>query len=292
MAICKKCGKEYLTRECLKCRDKNFVYNQKAIDGVGIKKNNSLLKSALALSILILIFMGSVGAYLFKDLQKENVRLNQKVDELAYKNKQLKRTSNINDKRVAVVLKENRKLISQARGTKNNTYSKNNFKLKPNSSKKKNTTKQKKYTNTEVRYYDRDKNKKVTTHKRQKSKTYQEFSKHIKLISDSKITKGRDNKLNSSAPIYGRYYAKSSSFPNTAKNQITNIKCGLKNNRYGVVDECSMKISNSFDTVYLGKMDSRSIRNFNYKTHMIECDYNKEYGVMGDCKIKIYKRIG
>ena len=38
-------------------------------------------------------------------------------------------------------------------------------------------------------------------------------------------------------------------------------------------------------------MNSKSIKEFNYRTHMIECNYNKEYGVMHDCKIKIYKKL-
>ena len=52
-----------------------------------------------------------------------------------------------------------------------------------------------------------------------------------------------------------------------------------------------MEISENFDKVYLGKMDAKNIKNFNPKTHMIECEYNKKHGVMGDCKIKMYKYL-
>lgn len=124
------------------------------------------------------------------------------------------------------------------------------------------------------------------------AKTFEDYTKTMKIISDSKIYVDKNNLLYSSSPIYGRFYSNSHlAFLN---NGINNIRCDLKNHFYNVVDECSMVIQNSYlksNKVFLGKMDSLHINEFNYKTHMIECKYDKDHGVMHNCQIKIYKYL-
>jgi len=129
--------------------------------------------------------------------------------------------------------------------------------------------------------------KKTYTKQTKSKKIYQKFSNNIKLISDSRIKKLSNNKLTSNSQIYGRFYPKEYSVINPSKNQISNVRCGLKQNLYNVVDECSMNISNSFDKVYLGKMRANDIKNFDRKKYMIECNYSRTHGIMHDCRKKM-----
>lgn len=174
-------------------------------------------------------------------------------------------------------------MVHRSRNNTRNTYTSNTKYTKP-----KHRTNQK--VQREVRYANSTPGKKQT-HRNTTHTNYQRFSSDIKIISDSKVRIGSDGKLISNASVFGRYYPKAYGVLNTGKNQISSVRCGLKNNRYGVEDECSMKISEQFDKMYLGELDSKSIKNFNHKTHMIECKYSKQYGIMHGCKVKIYKYI-
>ena len=252
------------------------------------KKNNHMFKSFLiTISILAILLISGTAIYAFnyiKKINKENLIKSEKIRTLKIANGNLgsDRRNLINQ--INQLQKEKNYLIKNKNinQTKNKVTTK---KYKP----KKIATRQKK---DEIIYYDREarqtKTKQIKNiNKNQYYKKYQNFSNSIELISDSKIRKQNNNKLQSNAAIYGRYHPVSYSVINPSKNQITNIQCGLKNNTYNVVDECSMNISNNFDKVYLGTMNAKSIKEFDYKTHMIECDYNKEYGMMHDCKIKM-----
>lgn len=287
MSICKRCGKEYLTKECLNCKGNNHRYNQGAIDSINIKKSNSLLKSISVILFILMMLLITVGIYEIRDLKQKNEILNETIQNLQEENKQIKRSHAVTKRLIDSYKKDIRELSYKAR--QNTKYVNNRPKNNTKKINEKNS-----FDNVQRKYYQKNKNKaghQNTTVNKSNKKIYQKFSNSIQLISDSKITQKSDNRLTSTAQIYGRFYPKDYSVLNPDKNQISNIRCGLKNNRYGVVDECSMEISENYDKVYLGEMGSKSIRDFNNKTHMIECDYSKKYGIMHSCKKKLYKKL-
>jgi len=286
--ICKQCGKEHWTKECHKCRDSNLYYNKKAINSIKKNKNSSMFKSTLIILLIVAIGVIGIGTYQFIEITKEKENLHKIINNLKSENSSIKRSRDTKQRLVNSLTQQNRSLVRQVRTNRN--YNSSNIKAKNYTKPRARKTTKKTYSkpNTETRYYDSSRHQtKNTTTKNKNTKTYQNFSQYIHLISDSKIQKRNDNKLTSSAPIYGRFYSKDDPMYNYERNQISNIICGLKNNRYGAVDECSMKMSDNFDLVYLGTMDSRNIMNYNNRTHMIECTYSREHGIMHNCKIKI-----
>lgn len=132
--------------------------------------------------------------------------------------------------------------------------------------------------------------------------TYQKFSSNIKFISDSKIYKKSNNLLTSNAPIYGQFYS-SAFLQQFLNNGISNIKCNKQKRLYKVVNDCYMYVTkddirymdkynrNTTDVLYLGEMDSKDISDFDYRSHMIECKYDKKHGLLHNCQVKIYKKI-
>jgi len=121
----------------------------------------------------------------------------------------------------------------------------------------------------------------------------------MKLVSDSEIHI-KNGKLQSNSSIYGRFFSNDFLQYTLQTNGIYNINCNLKQNLYNVVDDCRMIITKDntkylsklnpsrSNIVYLGKMQAKNIKRFDNKTHMIECLYSEEYGIMHDCRRKIY----
>ena len=284
MAKCNKCGKTYLTKECIHCRDQAYRYNKETIDSAHGKEMKHLWKVAFFVLLLSTVLVITIAILKIQELQNISSLNYKEVNRVQIENQQLERKNNLNNRLIKSLTKENRELVHQSRNRSRNTYASNSRYSKP----KKRTTQK---VQREVRYANSTPIIKQTTQNKTTYKNYQRFSNNIKLISDSKVKVSSNGKLTSNASIYGRYYPKAYGVLNTGKNQISNIKCGLKNNRYTIEDECSMQISEQFDKVYLGEMDAKNIKNFNYKTHMIECKYSKQYGLMHGCKVKIYKYI-
>ena len=268
----------------------DVIQRKKLAEQVLEKKESHLGKAVfIFLSIMFVLISAGVIAYQYIELErikKANIKQEQRYDlkikklnqEKEYLAKQYRRYKSVIDD----YKQENRKLVSKLRRAKNNNY---DNQIKPKVYKQQN-----KYTNRKTYTKQRVYNK-PTTYKKQRvkskpTKKYQKFSKNIKLISDSQISRRSDNRLQSNSYIRGRYYPKAYSY----LNGISNVTCGLKNDIYKVDAECSMKLSNNHDKVYLRKSNAKNIRNFNYKTHMIECDYNQEHGMMHNCQIKMYKR--
>ncbi|MFT5660999.1 MAG: hypothetical protein ACI9TV_001643 [Sulfurimonas sp.] len=266
----------------------NPIYNKDKIQNSNLKHTNKMWKIGFSIITLILIIIVYIGIIEFNDLTRGKESLNLTVKRLSQENQNIKRKSDINERLLKSSQVELRKLTHENRRLKNRTYTSSNNKtsnyVKP--TQKKSYTPAKNYTQSYT-----PTNRKQKTYTQPKTiasiKKYQNFSKNIKLKSYSKITKKSDNRLDSTTVIYGMFHPKPYSVINPHKNQIANIKCGLKNNRYKAIDECSMELGNNFDRVYLGTMDAKSIKDFNYKTHMIECTYSKEHGIMHSCKKKM-----
>lgn len=111
------------------------------------------------------------------------------------------------------------------------------------------------------------------------------YNKNLKLISDSEIMINRNtNKLVSNSIIYGQFFLKNYYERNGVKNTI----CNKFPNIYKIINECQITIYPSGDKLYTRANRIAEIEKLNPSTHMIECQYNQEYGIMHDCQVKIY----
>lgn len=271
MAKCEKCGNEYLTRECLKCRGRVWDYGKKETK----EKNNilTIILSALIILVITIIITGILYVY---DLNSQNKKLIYKAKVLTNENSQLKTRQGLNERLIQNLNKQNKKLINRIK------YRTNNMNNSPRPKRIKPKTNN--YTKTIYSNSSQPKKVQQTKQVRQRAvnnKTYQKYTSRIKLISDSKITVLPDNRLESNSQIYGRYYGY----------QQNSINCNRKENLYQVVDDCSMKLGFVTDEVYFSKSHEKTIKNYNRNDHMLECDYNKKHGVFHNCKVKIYKYI-
>lgn len=97
-----------------------------------------------------------------------------------------------------------------------------------------------------------------------------------KLVSDSKVEVMPDNRLKSNMNIYGRY----------TERPVTSIECGKNERIYKIQNECT-GIAFPLDIVYFKKSNANNIQNYNRKTHMVECLYDYENGLMHDCDVKL-----
>ena len=108
-----------------------------------------------------------------------------------------------------------------------------------------------------------------------KTAIYPKYSSSIQLKSDSKITLLPDNRLNSNAPIFGKYEGAFS----------FSSKCGEKYEReLGLHKECYI-MTLEYDRLYFNKGHKSDFDKFNHFTSFVECNYNKKHGLMQDCKV-------
>jgi hypothetical protein len=235
------------------------------------KKENHLIK-ALFITFIVLYIILSTGVisyqyFKIQDLEQANIKQENKQDKKNnYFTAKYKQYENLlNDYKI-----ENRRLIHAYRSAKNNNY---NTPVKHKYIKPKINTISRTYTQPNTNAYTQPK----TTYK--PIKIYQHYSNRIKLISDSRITRKSDNRLESNSGIRGRYF----------NHEEHNFNCKRKENIPNVIDECSMNLSLINDVVYFRKSNLNSIKKYNKKTHMLECEYSKEHGIFHDCSVKIYK---
>ena len=128
-------------------------------------------------------------------------------------------------------------------------------------------TEQKKKTNTKRKTY--------TSKRHTPKKTYDKYSSSVKLKSDSRIILMEDNRLKSNAPIYGTFKGY----------LITNAKCPKKREHdINMYNECFVKNVNN-DKFYFKK---ELVGEFNHRINnygIVNCHYNKKFGIMQDCRI-------
>jgi len=109
------------------------------------------------------------------------------------------------------------------------------------------------------------------------TKNFQRYRGYKNLVSSSKITVRNDNRFKSNATIFGNY----------ENRLLGNVNCDIKQNIYRVVDECVVNHLVSGDKLYLRRSNAKSIKNFDSNTHMIECQYSQQHGLMHDCNVKL-----
>lgn len=108
----------------------------------------------------------------------------------------------------------------------------------------------------------------------------------LKLKSDSKIYMNKHNKkLKSNSSIYGEFYLKRY----LIDNGVLNVVCDKFERKYKIVNECRLSIVGLSNGVYTKRNRINDIKKMNVNTHMLECKYSKEHGIMHDCSVKIYK---
>jgi hypothetical protein len=165
-----------------------------------------------------------------------------------------------------------------------NLKNKQSYKHYPKQNKYNNKREYYKKSIQQSKYKSRYNNKKSIQQSKYKNryniKIYNSYHGYKKLISDSEIKIREDNRFISNSIIYGIY-----------KYQIHNIKCGQNPNIYKINNECSGYSFFTIDKLYFSKSNINELRNFNTKDHQIECTYSQEYGIMHDCKVKIFKYI-
>ena len=271
---CKRCGNKYYTTVC------PCVLNPSYAKDTPKKK---YLFKAFIITLSAVALIGIVGAGIYEINRLNNLVIEKDKKIIALKSNNEYLTSKINrDKNIINRLSKQNHQPRNNRNTLRASTNKTRIYTQPKTYTKKAPTYTKpKQDNKTTIIYDKSVSKVAKTYNKPVQKTstkrYQRFSKNIKLVSDSKITMNNDNRLTSNAYILGRYY----------KKDILSTKCGNNEDIYKVINECRIKLLHGFDTVYSSKSNLKRIKSFNRNTHMIECKYNKEHGLMQDCSIKL-----
>jgi hypothetical protein len=271
---CNKCGKEYLTKECIPCRDKHNYYNKNEIENMKLKHNSNMLKVGLGIISVIVFFLGAGGIVKIINMQNDNEKLIKDIELVNVENYNLERKSEMNERLINDYKKINIELTHQLRSYKNYV---NNSSIKPIISNNQNKPQKIQNQNIHQNYAEPERRKENTyiTQKNVTNKRYIRYGQ-AKLVSDSRIEVMPDNRLKSTMPIYGKYINK----------YFTQADCGNNERVYKIVNECSANAL-LFEQIYFKESNADDIQNHNRNTHMVECLYNYENGVMHDCRVKM-----
>jgi len=271
---CEKCGKEYWTKECIPCRDKHHYYNKNEIENMKLKHNSNMLKVGLGITAVIVFFLGAGGIIKIINMRNDNEKLIKDMEILNAENNNLKRKNLMNETLVNDYKRTNIELTHQLRSYQNYVNSSNARQVPINNQ---NTSQKVQNQNTNQNYAAQER-KEEKTYAAEKNVTNQRYIRYgqAKLVSDSRIEVMPDNRLKSTMPIYGKYINKS----------ITSPDCGTNERIYTIVNECSANVS-LFEQIYFKESNAYDIQNHNRNTHMVECLYNYENGVMHDCSVKM-----
>ncbi|MBA3027034.1 MAG: hypothetical protein FP820_11630 [Sulfurimonas sp.] len=271
---CEKCGKEYLTKECVPCRDKHHYYNKNEIENMKLKHNGNMLKIGLGIISVVVFFLGAGGIIKIANMQDDNEKLMKDMELLNAQNNNLKRKNLMNETLVNDYKRTNIELKHELRSYKSYVSSNSNRQVPTNNQNVSQYASKVENKNTNQNYAAPERQKE-NTYTAQRKKTYIRYGQ-AKLVSDSRIEVMSDNRLKSTMPIYGKYINKS----------ITSPDCGSNERIYKIVNECSANVS-LFEQIYFKQTNADDIQNHNRTTHMVECLYNYENGVMHDCMVKM-----
>lgn len=268
MAVCKKCGKTYFTKECVQCRDNEYMYRK-----VNQKKENSLWIFSFFILLCISILLMVMAYFKIEELDKNNEKKLQEIERLKELNEQLQRSNNLNKRLLESLQKENRELVHKVREKSRYTQIRSHPQRIQNNNER--------VKDEYIVDFNRDiKSRKEKKYRKKVSKKkYPNYSGYEKLVSDSKIKRRDDNRFVSNKPIYGIY-----KYP-----LLSGITCGKSKKIYKIRNECSTYAPYSTDRLYFSKSNIRELQVFDAKTHKIECKYSQKYGIMHDCRTKIFK---
>lgn len=238
---------------------------------------NLILSFLITIVIVTIVGGGGYAVYENINLKIKITQQQKDIDNIKYENVTLRKQINRNNELISRYQKNNKELAyANSRLKRNNTsYTKPKTytrKSKPRSESRQVYIKPKTTNKTYIRQ-SVNKPPKIYT----PTKKYIKYRGYKKLVSDSTITTRSDNRLKSNAPIYALYY-----------HRLLSTDCNLKQDMYKVVDEC--KGSNTLygmNELYFKKSNVNDVKRFNEDTHMIECIYNQEHGLMHDCNVKM-----
>lgn len=270
---CEKCGKEYWTKECIPCRDKHHYYNKNEIENMKLKHNGNMLKIGLGIISVVVFFLGAGGIIKIANMQNDNEKLMKDMELLNAENNNLKRKNLMNETLVNDYKRTNIELTHELRSYKNYVSSSNNRQVPTNNQSVSQYTPKVENKNTNQNYTAPE--RQYVAPKNVTNKTYIRYGQ-AKLVSDSRIEVMSDNRLKSTMPIYGKYI----------KQYFTHADCGTNERIYKVVNECSANVS-LFEKIFFKQSNANDIQNHDRNTHMVECLYNYENGIMHDCRVKM-----
>lgn len=234
--------------------------------------------------IIAIIGAGAYSVYEIDHLKKVNTFQSNQIKLLKEENIAITKEIINKSKIIEHYQKNNLELAHEIRDLKSKLkYARENIKERHHYIINPKQNQQQKYTNYQPKQKTQiNTNSKPNYQTNKSQKKYQKFSNKIKFVSDSTITKLPDNRMTSNMPIKGRYYP-----PISMKEIIYQENCNRKENLYNAVDECSMKITWTGDIIYSSKMNVKDLKEFDKNTHMIECEYSKDHGILHNCMKKL-----
>jgi len=223
------------------------------------------------ITITIITTIAFTGYTFYKNTELNNIikQNNKDIEMIDYKNQLLKSEINHKNELIKKYQNNNKELFEKIRNLKSNYQ--NNIKtinIKP----KRNY---KNYTNNNQKNHYNNNHKYNKNYNR---KTYHRYSGYEKLISDSEIKIRPDNRFVSNSMIYGIYKYRLDGI----------IDCGKTKKIYKIVNECRAYSPYSTDIIYFKKTNLNELKYFDLHDHKIECKYNQKYGIMHDCRAKLY----
>lgn len=230
------------------------------------------MKLFISFIITIIIITIAFTGYTYNEnieLNKIIKQKNKDIEKLDYENQLLQSEINHKNKLIKRYQINNKKLFEKIRNLKSNCQNniktinikpRKNYKNYTSNNQKNNYKKNQKY----IKYYN--------------GKKYHKYSGYEKLISDSKIKIRPDNRFVSNSMIYGIYKYRLQSI----------IDCGKTKKIYKIENECRAYAPYSTDIIYFKKTNLNELKYFNPHNHKIECKYNQKYGIMHDCRAKLF----
>ena len=96
MARCDRCGKTYLTKECVHCRDQEYKYNKKAIDSIYGKESRRLWMFSFFILLIISALIVAIAVFKIQELESISNINYKELNRVQIKNQQLERKNDIN----------------------------------------------------------------------------------------------------------------------------------------------------------------------------------------------------
>lgn len=290
---CEKCKKEYWTKECMHCKSS---YSENDLQNMGIRSNKKtslqIIITLAVVSIALILGYREYKAYKYEEavikyanamgiegksteelLENSTKIVKEAKEELDKVNKESNEIAN----KIQKNYKEMDNLINRGFQEKQSqTYQQPEKIIQKEIIIRNETPKHQEPTITKIEPIQKLQNNNMPRYTPPAPiKMYPRYTV-AKLVSDSKIEKMRDNRLKSNMPIFGRYMDR----------PVVALECGKNERVHTIVNECTGTVF-PMEQVYFRESNKKSIMNYDKKTHMVECAYNQEHGIMHDCSVKL-----
>ncbi|MGE0738279.1 hypothetical protein [Sulfurimonas sp.] len=288
---CERCGKEYWTKECMNCKNS---YNENDLQNMGIRSSKKaylhIIITLAVVSIALILGYREYKTYKYEQaiIKYANAMGIEGKDTEELLENSTKMVKEANEKLDKVNKESNEAINKIQKG-----YMEMDNLLKKRYQEEQ-TKQQKRYEPTPQPKLERIKPNTTFTPQVPSISNMKPIQQNIprytppkpmkmyprysvaKLVSDSKIERMKDNRLKANMPIFGRYTDK----------PVALIECGKNERVYQIVNECTGTVF-PLEKIYFKESNKKSIMNYDKKTHMVECAYNQEHGIMHDCSVKL-----